>query len=848
MRLIYNRDYLFKGIPKNKHDVYYMRVLDFAKDVLKEKNILSPYIIQKYSIKKMNGTKSIFKFDLNTSDAARCLIKYEENDDQIFLNEPGIVLLQIASHDEQGEIGRRLDKAFIDYTIFLEFDDATADDTHIDDILGQEYMRTIYVYPEMADQDFLKLLLDDDSRYVYKPSEKQYQAIHQKKPVLLLGCAGSGKTLVEISKSLYNAHSSINQGYFTFTNPLRTMAENIFNKYSSSPLIKGKTSFYTIHEFCLNFLSLKLTDYFSFERYKEWIKEDKIKQRFKWIEEIGIINLWIEIRGLLKGFIGNEFYRNLEIKNADQIFNNKQFEEVIKKGYVEHDKHFKNTLYIVKSKELFDYVNGYPELVNKFFHHDFDHPMIDKHTYLNLKDEYSRFSKDQRNKIYEFVANVYQKHLDSSHLFDDNDLSRLCIRKNYTLNPYLLDYVLVDEVQDLSEMQIYMLVSLVRYKDNVFLSGDVSQVINPTFFHKGRIGLMLRNRKNIPWDRDNVLTLNENYRNSQSIVEIANKIVDIRQTILGTYTDDIVEISRRLESSEGLPAYIDTSETQLYEALSSWKNAVKVAIIVSSDESKKALIKKMNLKKEETYHIFTVQEAKGQEFDKVVIYNILSDFSDEWQIIMKSTKKDASIHLQYYFNLFYVAITRAKRNLYLFENNKNLLILNQILPYFDIVNSEIIRVLDPDESISREQIIKQAEEFFQMEDYERARYNYLRISDRKNALICFGYQLIKLGKFFDGVKILYRFNEHRQYAFKFTNPKESLLHHILIGFQYKFLDETQIELLLNKRSMIDLVNEFKDDNNYDDLLSRTIRISTRIKEKAVNKKIEELLYEYRSIS
>jgi superfamily I DNA/RNA helicase len=846
LRLIYNRDYLFKGIPKNKHDIYYKRVFEFAKDVLKEKDILSSYLIKKYSIKKMNGTKSIFKFDLSTSDAARCLIKYEDQDDQIFRNDPGIVLLQIASHDDQGEIGRRLDSAFIDYSKFFEFDEAIADDTHIEEILGREFYRSVYFYPEISDQDFLKLLLDDDSRYVYKPSERQYQAIHANKPILLLGCAGSGKTLVEISKSIYNAHSSIDQGYFTFTIPLKTMAEGIYNKYSSSPAIKGKTTFNTIHEFCLDFLNLRLTDYFNFERYKEWIRESKIKMKYKWIEDVGIINLWIEIRGLLKGYIGSEHFRNLEIKNADQIFNNKQFDEIIRKGFVEQDRHFKNTLQIIKSKELFNYINQFHELRNKMFHHDFDSPMIDKHTYINLKDEYSRFSKDLRNKIYDFVENVYQKYLLSHNLYDDNDLARLSILNNYGLHPFLLDFVLVDEVQDLSEMQIYMLVNCARDPGSVLLSGDVSQVINPTFFHKGRIGLMLRNRKQIPWDRENVLTLNENYRNSQSIVEIANKIIEIRQEILGTYTDDIVEISRQLEQSEGLPALIDAPEKSLFEALIAWKNAVKVAIIVSNDESKKALIKKMNLKREETYHIFTVQEAKGQEFDKVLIYNILSDYSDEWNLIMNSSKKDSSIHFQYYFNLLYVAITRAKRNLYIFEDNKDLNILKQFSPYLDNINDDIIHVLDPDESISTEQIIKQAEEFFIMEDYERARYNYMRISDRKNALICLGYQLIQQGKFFDGVKILYRYSEHRQYAYKYTNEKDTLLYHILIGYQLKHLDERQIDSLLNNRSLIDLVSNYKDDRNYDDLLSRAIRISTRVKDKMIRKRIEEIINEYRN--
>ena len=838
MRLVYNRDYLFRGVPKAKHGLYYPRILEFAKDVATEKNILSQNIIKKYSIKKMNGTKGIFKFGLNTSDAARCLIRYEEEDQQIFGSDPGIVLLQIASHDEQGEIGRKLEKAFIDYTKFIDFDDAQADDQGIDNTLGREYMRTIYFYPDMEEDDFLKVLLDDESKYIYKPSEKQYHAIESQGPVLLLGCAGSGKTLVEISKSLRNAHSHIDQAYFTFTAPLKQLAQGIYSKYSSSPNIKGRTYFYAINEYAIERLELSLRVYFGFERYKIWIKEQRIKERFSWIKDVGIMNLWIEIRGLLKGFMGNDYFRNLQIQNATQIFNDKQLKELIDRGVIEVDRQFRSTYNIMKSEELSKYIQQYNDLRNKMIHHDFDKPLIDKYTYMHLKDEYSRFDKDQRNKIYEFVDKVYQKYLEENKLYDDNDLARLVILSNLgnIVNP--LDFALIDEVQDLTEMQIYMLVDLVKNPQYVFLSGDVSQVINPTFFQKGRIGLLMRNRKKLPWDRDNVLTLNENYRNSVSVVEVSNKIVDIRQEILGTYTEDIIEISKQLENTEGLPVFIESNEEQFLEAIASWQNAVRVAIIVSSDETKASLIKKMNIKREEAYHIFTVQEAKGQEFDKVVIYNILSDHDEMWQSIMKSSKKNASVHFQYYFNLLYVAVTRARKNLYMFESKRDLAIINELIPLFETVNKNLIQVMDPEEQISEDMILKQAQDLFKAEDYERARLNYLRINRRKDASICRGYSLIQSGKFEEGILLLYRFKDHQEFAYRYTNTKDSLFFHLLLGYSLKKLDLDYILKHIHNHSIIDMVSAYKNDRNYIDLFDKAIQLSSAIYRRKIDKKLK----------
>lgn len=102
MRLIYNRDYLFKGVSKTKQNAYYKRIFEFAQDIQREKEILSDYFKRKYSIKKMEGTKGIFKFVIDANDHSRCLIKYEDRNQQIFGEDPGIVLLMITSHDHQG--------------------------------------------------------------------------------------------------------------------------------------------------------------------------------------------------------------------------------------------------------------------------------------------------------------------------------------------------------------------------------------------------------------------------------------------------------------------------------------------------------------------------------------------------------------------------------------------------------------------------------------------------------------------------------------------------------------------------------------------------------------------------
>lgn len=841
MRVIYNRDYLFKGVPRNKHEPYFRRLLEFIKDVQKEKKVLSDHTIRKYDIKKMRGTRGIFKFVLDSKDASRCLIEYESKDDQIFSQEPGIALLRIVSHKEQGELGRQMEQAFRDYSDFLEHDEAEGDDQEIDRTLGRKYMRTIYVHPDMSDEAFLKLLMDDDIRYVFKPSEKQLSVLRSPGPTLLLGCAGSGKTLVEISLALKNAHALIDQGYFTFTSQLKDVAESVYAKYQNMPGLKGTTSFHSLRDYTLSRLGIGIKNYMSFERFKAWAKTTMLKKKYHWIGKIGIVNLWIEIRGLIKGYMGNDFYRNLEIKNADRIFNEHHLNKLSSMHAIRKRSKTLHDYRITDGQKLFRYVQTQNELINAMFHHDFDSPLIDRFTYTGLKDTYSHFTKEERETIYDFAQNVYQPYLEEHNLSDDNDLARKNILEINRTFGGQLDFVLIDEIQDLTEMQIYMLLRLARNPENVILTGDVSQVINPTFFKKGRTGVIFRNRLAVDWDRTKVLTLDENYRNSRNIVEVAKQIVRIRQEILGKYTEDIVEESKELETTEGLPILIDIPEDDAIDSIRLWLDVPKVAIITANDSSKDKLNDALGVKKGASSNIYTVQEIKGQEFDKAIVYNVLSDHDDIWHAIMNDETKKSAAHYQYYFNLFYVAVTRAKRNIFLFERNRDLDILKRIRPLFEVVTENVHAVMDLSSYMTEENILAQATENFVKEDYKRARVYYLQLNNKKQAAICTGYALLQDGKFEHGIEHLYQFKEHHKDAYRYTDEKDSLLFHLILGYRTEALDIEEISDKLKDRSMIELTDAIKTKKIHNRVLADAIGIMSKVHRYRITRRIEEMI-------
>lgn len=106
-----------------------------------------------------------------------------------------------------------------------------------------------------------------------------------------------------------------------------------------------------------------------------------------------------------------------------------------------------------------------------------DKRILSLEEYLSLGKEVSIYSEDERKIIYAIAVN-YQQYLDSNNLYDDNDLAGLSIVKLKEESKIPFQFLVIDEVQDLTEIQIYLIYNLVECKDNIFFAGDIHQIIN----------------------------------------------------------------------------------------------------------------------------------------------------------------------------------------------------------------------------------------------------------------------------------------------------------------------------------------------------------------------------------
>ncbi len=855
MRLYYNPDLIFKDIDAGKIPIYRQRIIELCIAIDKAKT-LNQEIKDQFKFKKMKGTDKIFKFYLNNQDATRCLVMYEPKDSQIFESdeEPGLILLRAVPHHLQGELARKIEGKILDSfeRFLINEEDIEGDEKIIEKKLGREYLKEIAIHHDViSTESLLEEIANSSHKAIYKLSENQFASLNVKGPIFLMGSAGSGKTLVEICKALKNAHSPILQGYFTYTPLLKETAEKLYNRYRNIKGLVGKTEFHILRNYFLDLLGIPETKYFSFDNFIEWfkVKKQNPNKNYKFIWQTDPIDIWTEIRGILKGFLGLSHYRIQEFLNRG-FLTKEEIDYLELNKIVEISKDNSNKIIILDGYQLNEFIGLHNKfsLKNYLFIQDLEEELLDENTYVNkMKSHYSRFDRSEREILYRFVKSEYSNHLKSTFKFDDNDLARLIIKKTLlTPDESKFDKVLVDEVQDLTEIQISALIHLCKSPDGLFLAGDVSQVINPTFFHQGRLGFIFKTHFGIP--NLETLTLNENYRNSENIVRVLDELLKIRRTTIGRYAYDIEEVSTTIEKRDGLPIFLNVDSSEMIKIIDSWLGVPNVAIIVSSQSIKKELIKQTEADANDALNIYTVQEIKGQEFDKVISYNMASFYTEYWQEISNNVVKrgtDEALQYRFYFNTLYVALTRGRTNLYLFEERQNLAIIQQLVQYFEEVKENALEITNVSSLDTQENRLRQADSFFQSQDYERAYRMYVRANNKKMAKISTGFHLLNssnLEKVEEGFILLFNFKEYDERIYRKTNDPDLWLFRALIGIRQSFISNEDLIKLLEGKNVVEKIRKLGKNKHYPaNITIEAIRIIGYIQNLKMRTKIEGIL-------
>ncbi len=275
-------------------------------------------------------------------------------------------------------------------------------------------------------------------------------------------------------------------------------------------------------------------------------------------------------------------------------------------------------------------------------------------------------SKDQIQNIYDVCHAYYEQYCKGSK-YDDNDWAIDALVELKRKNARRVKTIIIDEVQDLTSLQLRVLLrSLKNESTNIFFYGDPHQTINPTIFDDGVLSTAVRDV--LGCDLKDGVQLTDMHRTNVGLRKYLAALQDKRTMWLGSYMDNVAKVidnSKEAKNEEKRWATKLFDESLEYAILKQAQDSASMTI-VPSQATKEYLANKYPSLSEQ--YMFTIYEAKGIEWKRVVLYNMLSDAKYYFEQMIEGKGKRSTI-CRTFFNKYYVACTRARDTFIVIEND-----------------------------------------------------------------------------------------------------------------------------------------------------------------------------------
>ncbi len=657
------------------------------------RNSVDQYLQNHHGI-KMKGGEKIRKYELTDGDR----ILYASSDDLPWLSnriESSYVLLRFSKHDDQGSAARKFDlsrergytyiKEIVEKMSDLEIDAVNDTEISMEDyvalaeILNTDYSlwHTVYV---VEDKDYRNLSLDEMN---FMLSSEQHQHIidflAKPRPTLIIGGAGTGKTLIAVHLLIDYVKENRQKKtcYFTQSPELRRKVKELFAYYGHD-VTDESVAFEDINEFCVSRLGLKHSQTVYTREFLSFIENNPVILEKCQDNGITPIVVWTEIRGLIKGGMSRDWSRTGPM--PQNRFTG-SIQSLVKRGYFTRDSADKKKIILTEGVteakkrlahdgELSPTEKKNVQLAIEYFSRfDPDIRMMPEREYLEISDERSSVERDTRSLVWD-ICRQYDDYLVGNGLYDENDLIRMMFGKGLDAFPKY-NLTVIDEVQDYSELQLFFIKALTEGNKIVF-AGDEHQNINPASFSESRLKSLFFNEKR---QKLTVKRLRMNFRCQEEIIKSTNALAEIRRSTIGSGSAENEEPEVAQRQYDALPIRLACSDVNVASCVCELMRYPKAVILVPDTRTKERVRKIIEQSKddiissigEEKYDarmgnaVFTVAEIKGVEYEYVLCYDLIGTYINVWQTIL------AGVHQQtkyrFYFNLLYVAMTRAQNYL-----------------------------------------------------------------------------------------------------------------------------------------------------------------------------------------
>jgi hypothetical protein len=302
-------------------------------------------------------------------------------------------------------------------------------------------------------------------------------------------------------------------------------------------------------------------------------------------------------------------------------------------------------------------------------------PYLNREEYLGLGIKQSIFSVEEREDVYDLFGK-YLAHMKENGRYDANILSYEYLER---VEPRY-DFVVVDEVQDLTNIQLQLILRSLHRPQDFMLCGDSNQIVHPNFFSWSKLKSHFYAQKGQAAPAELIRILNTNYRNSPEVTEVANRVLKIKNARFGSVDKESNYLVHSNAHNQGVVVLLPDDEAIKREIDHKTRTSTRFAVIVMHPEQKGPA--KVHFG---TPLVFSIQEAKGLEYENVILYNFTSADESRFREITRGIsqedlmgeelpfarardKSDKSLEIyKFHINALYVAITRAVKNIYLIE-------------------------------------------------------------------------------------------------------------------------------------------------------------------------------------
>lgn len=302
--------------------------------------------------------------------------------------------------------------------------------------------------------------------------------------------------------------------------------------------------------------------------------------------------------------------------------------------------------------------------------------LLSRDDYRALGVRQSIYPVDQRDKLYDLFEK-YCSWLEEAKLYDLN----LVAQEWQALAAPRYDFVVIDEVQDLTTVQLALVLKTLAKPGRFLLCGDSNQIVHPNFFSWSHV-------KGLFWkdpalaERQELRVLTANFRNGLEATRVANQLLKIKQRRFGSIDRESNFLVQAVGAATGQVALVPDKDATKRELDQKIRQSTQFAVLVMRDEDKAEARKHFA-----TPLLFSIHEAKGLEYENIVLYRFVSDHRAQFSDIVEGVtpadlavetldyrrakdKSDKSLEIYKFFvNALYVALTRAIRNLYIIESD-----------------------------------------------------------------------------------------------------------------------------------------------------------------------------------